>query len=124
MATTPKLPAGITRAEIARYARLDAGIKKLQPEHKLLNEKIKKAFNAIGSWVVGNVVINRSKATGWDAKAATTKFPHAEHPEYYDVVYVINKDKMPVDVSADFITTTERLSVQVLDEIPTAEEQA
>jgi hypothetical protein len=122
MPTYPKLPAGITRAEIIRYAKLDAGIKKLQPEHKRLNEKIKAAFNTVGSWVVSNVVIKRSTANGWDEKAATTKYPYKEHPEYYVVTPKIDRTKMPKEAANEFNTLTERLSVQVLDEIPGNEE--
>ncbi len=109
------LPNGITEKEILRYGKLDAGIKKLQPEHKILNEKIKKAFVKLGTWVVGNVSIKRTEADSFDAKTAEEKYPISTHPQYYKSVF--DPSKLPADVRATFTSKTQRLSVETIEVI-------
>jgi hypothetical protein len=108
-----ELPAGITEKEIIRYGKLDLGIKKLQPEHKMLNEKIKTAFAAIGTWVVGNVVIKRTEANSFDAKAAEKKYPFDKFPEYYK--FTFDPTELPADIRGEFTSKSQRLSVTVAE---------
>lgn len=106
-----ELPDGITQEELDRYAKLDAGIKALQAEHKKINEKIKKVFTQPGTFVFGKVIIDRSSVVGVDVTAVEENFPPSKYPEYYKAA--VDQDSLPDEVKAEYFTLTERLSVKV-----------
>jgi hypothetical protein len=116
-----QLPEGITEAEIVRYGRLDSALKPLQAEHKALGDKIKAAFNTIGSWVVANVAIKRSTANTFNSKGVEEKYPYAEFPEYYSVTPVLDKKKLPQEIIDTYTVKVERLSVSTVEIIEDGE---
>lgn len=113
------LPEGISVHEIEQYAKLDVAIKKLQPKHKVLNDKIKKAFLRPGTWIIGNVIIKRTTAKTFDLAAASKRYPESRYPEFYKTVF--DPDKFPADQKAKFQVPVERLSVEVA--IPVEDEE-
>lgn len=106
------LPAGITQDELDRYAKLDAGIKALTVEHKAINEKIKKAFTAKGTFVCGSIIIERSSSVGLDIKGVEAAYPFETNPEFYTPA--VDRTKVPESVKGEFFTITEKLSVKVV----------
>lgn len=119
-----QLPPGLTQADIDRYAQLDAGIKKLQEEHSILNETIKQAHKDAGiegnktlsypSDKYGVVIVKLGQQKRFDAEKATETFPSAEYPEFYSLV--LDQKKMPADVAATFRTNiVQTLSVSVAE---------
>lgn len=111
---TAELPPGITQKELDEYAKIDRVIKKFTPRYKILNEKIKTAFTKVGTYVFGSVIIKRSEADSFDAKAAEKAFPFDKHPEFYKSVF--DPTAFPADKRAKFTTKVQRLSVDVAAE--------
>lgn len=109
-----ELPEGITQKELDEYAKLDRGIKKLQIRHKILNEKIKTTFTKVGTFVFGSVIVKRTEADSFDAKAAEKAFPLDKHPEFYKSVF--DASALPADKRKKFTTKVQRLSVDVAAE--------
>lgn len=118
------LPEGLTQKDIDRYAQLDAGIKKLQEEHSILNETIKQAHKNAGiegnktlsypSEKYGVVIVKLGQQKRFDAKKASETFPEEEFPEYY--TSALDQKKMPADIAAEFRTTIiQTLSVSVAE---------
>lgn len=117
VARRPRLPKGITRAEILRYGELDLQRKDIAKEHGLLNAKIKQVFTEVGIWIVGNVVVKRTQAHALDTEALEARFPLAKFPEFY--TQVIDTTRIPADVLDQFRTiTVERLAVDVVRPLP------
>lgn len=109
------LPDGITQAELDRYAKLDAAIKRANAEHKTLNDKIKKAFKTLGTFICGSVIVKRTEADVFDAAGFQTKYPYASHEQYYDLVPMLKpKANLPEDVRKEFESKQQRLSVDVV----------
>jgi hypothetical protein len=108
------LPEGLTQAEIDRYAKLDAGIKKLQPEHKRLGEKIKSLVVKVGIFSFGSVVVDRNEARSFDKKTAEHDYPFETFPEYYTPV--LDPAKVPESVKAKYTSMTPRVSVKVIEQ--------
>lgn len=108
------LPAGITQAELDRYALLDRGIKKLQGEHTDLNAKIKAAFTKVGTFSHGAVIVKRSEAVGVDAAAVEAAFPYATAPGYYKPT--IDAKALPKEIKDTFPKITQRVSIDVVSE--------
>lgn len=106
------LPAGITQEDLDRYAKLDAGIKALSIEHKMINDKIKKAFLTKGVFVCGSVVIERSSSVGLDVKAVEAAYPFETNPEFYSPS--LDRTKVSDAVKGEFFTLTEKLSVKII----------
>lgn len=118
------LPEGLTQKDIDRYAQLDAGIKKLQEEHAVLNETIKQAHKNAGitgnktlsypSEKYGTVIVKLGQQKRFDAEKAAETFPSDEYPEYYTLQ--LDQKKMPADISAAFRTNiVQTLSVSVAE---------
>lgn len=118
------LPEGLTQSDIDRYAQLDAGIKKLQEEHAVLNETIKQAHKNAGyegsktltypSEKYGTVIVKLGEQKRFDAEKAAETFPSDEHPEFYSLV--VDQKKMPADIVAAFKTNiVQTLSISVAE---------
>lgn len=119
-----QLPEGLTQKDIDRYAQLDAGIKKLQEEHGILNETIKQAHKNAGiegnktlsypSEKYGTVIVKLGQQKRFDSAQASATFPEEEFPEYYSSS--LDPKKMPADISAAFRTNiVQTLSVSVAE---------
>ncbi len=119
-----QLPEGLTQKDIDRYAQLDAGIKRLQEEHAVLNETIKQAHKAAGiegnktlsypSDKYGTVIVKLGQQKRFDTAKATETFPEDEFPEYY--TSTIDAKKMAADIANEFRTTVvQTLSVSVAE---------
>lgn len=108
-----ELPEGITQKELDRYAKIDAGIKKLSVEKAALNDKIKKAFLKAGTFIFGNVIIKKGAQMRKDAAAMEAAFPYKSHPQYWHMQF----DPSLVDAVAakKFLKPIETLSVSVAD---------
>ena len=106
------LPDGLTQSDIDRYAQLDAGIKKLQDEHAVLNETIKQAHKNAGiegkktlsypSEKYGTVIVKLGEQKRLDSKSLSENFPEAEFPEFY--TSTIDTKKVPADIQDAFRT--------------------
>lgn len=107
------LPDGISQAEIDRYAKLDVALKKAKAEHDRLNSKIKRAFG-VGVFVCDGVILTRTEADEFHKKDAETKYPYASNPDYYDLVPVLVKDRMPEAQRLEFEGKQQRLSVAMV----------
>lgn len=118
------LPDGLTQSDIDRYAQLDAGIKKLQEEHSILNETIKQAHKNAGiegnktlsypSEKYGTVIVKLGQQKRFDSSKASATFPESEFPEYYSSA--LDQKKMPADILAAFKTNiVQTLSVSVAE---------
>ena len=116
-----QLPEGLTQKDIDRYAQLDAGLKKIADEHKVLNEKIKKAHEDAGiggkqtliypSEKYGSVIVDLSVANGVDTEAMEARYPQEKNPEYYTPK--LDTKKIPADIVQKFRTVqTQRLSIK------------
>lgn len=87
------LPEGLTQKDIDRYAYLDAGIKKLQDEHKALNDKIKQAHIEAGitgkktltytSDKFGTVIVTLGEQRRLDEDALIKAFPQEKAPQFW-----------------------------------------
>lgn len=108
------LPEGLTQREVDRYAKLDAGIKKLQPEHKTLGEKIKKLVVGKGTSLFGNVVVKRNEADSFDKTAAAHDFPYEKFPHLYATVF--DASKLDAKTKAKYTSKVQRVSVEVLND--------
>lgn len=111
------LPPGLTQAEVDEYARLDAGIKKLQDRHKELNDIIKRAHTDAGkkgTFSYGPVVVKVTEANTFDKKTATEAFPVEDYPDLY--VPVLEPKNLPADIRAEYTSKTLRLSVDTVSE--------
>lgn len=118
------LPEGLTQKDIDRYAQLDAGIKKLQDEHAVLNEKIKQAHKDAGiegsktltypSAKYGTVIVKLGEQKRLDTEALESKYPLDKNPEFYTPK--IDTKKVPADIQAKFRTNIiQTLSVSVAE---------
>lgn len=118
------LPEGLTQTDIDRYAQLDAGIKKLQEEHSILNETIKQAHKNAGiegsktlsypSEKYGTVIVKLGQQKRFDSKAAEATFPEADYPDFYTAA--LDQKKMPADIVAEFKTNVvSTLSISVAE---------
>ena len=106
------LPPGLTQADIDNYARLDAGLKKLQDQHAVLNEKIKAAHKAAGykgkktliypSEKFGSVIVTLGEQKRVDSAALLKAHPEETYPEFY--VSSLDTSKVPADILAKFKT--------------------
>lgn len=87
------LPEGVSQKDIDRYAYLDKGIKKLQDEHKALNDKIKRAHEAAGitgkktlvypSEKFGSVIVDLNEQKRVDSEALEAAHPFEKSPQYW-----------------------------------------
>jgi hypothetical protein len=112
--TMSELPEGLTQTEVNRYAKLDAGIKKLQPEHKQLGDKIKAAVTKVGVFTFEKVLVNRTEANSFDSDSAEHDFPQDKFPEYYKAV--LDPSKIPDKVKSKYTSKTQRVSVKVIED--------
>lgn len=106
------LPEGLTQKDIDRYAQLDAGMKKLADEHKVLNDKIKQAHKDAGyegsktliypSEKYGSVIVKLGEQKRLDTEALETAHPFEKFPQFYRTQF--DKDAVPADVQAKFRT--------------------
>lgn len=106
------LPEGLTQKDIDRYAQLDAGLKKIADEHKVLNEKIKKAHVDAGikgkktliypSEKYGAVVVKLGEQKRLDTEALIAKFPEDKAPDFYALQ--LNVKAVPADIQERFRT--------------------
>lgn len=109
------LPNGLTQAEVDEYAKLDAGIKKLQERHRVLNEKIKDAHatKKAGSYVYGEVIVSIQDKTRFDADMAEASLPYTNVSNRKFYKHVIDPRALDADVRAGFSVTAPRaLSVK------------
>lgn len=109
-----ELPEGITQADIDRYAKLDAGIKKLSAEHKVLNELLKLKLVKLGTFVFGKVIIKRSEASSFDKEKFEQDHPYSvkENRKYY--VHALDASLIEPDLRKKYTTKTQRVSVETL----------
>lgn len=118
------LPEGLTQKDIDRYAYLDAGMKKLAEEHKVLNEKIKKAHEAAGikppknlvypSDKFGSVIVKIGEQKRLDEAALEEAHPQAKYPDFYTTRF--DKSAVPADVTAKFRTNVvQTLSISIAE---------
>jgi hypothetical protein len=106
------LPEGLTQKDIDEYARLDAGLKKIQDARNVLNEKIKQTHIDAGysgkktliypSEKYGAVVVKLGEQRRLDVVALEDKHPYEKFPQFYRVQF--DKDAVPADVQAKFRT--------------------
>lgn len=109
-----ELPPGVTQADLDKYAKIEAAIAKLKPERDRLNDLIKTSF-PVGTFVHGNVVIERSVSNLKDPKGVEKAFPYQDWPEYYVDEPKLVFNNLPSDVQAEFTNQSQRLSVKVVD---------
>lgn len=111
MSTKP--PAGLTLADLARYARLTAGIKNLTDEKNVLNAKIKLAYENAGvhgkqtfvyDSASGDVVVNIGEQHKVNTELLSEDFPLDQHPGYYKST--IDTSRIPADIVARYRTET------------------
>ncbi len=118
------LPEGLTQADIDEYARLDAGLKKLQTRHAVLNETIKQSHKNAGitgnktltypSEKYGTVIVKLGEQKRLDTEKLSETFPESEFPEYYTCS--VDAKKVPADISAEFRTNIiQTLSISVAE---------
>lgn len=110
------LPDGITQDDLDKYAKIDAAMKKLEPEKKRIADLIKKAFDKPGTFVHGNVVIERTTAKLRATKDFLSDYPADEYPEFYVNEPKINWDAVSEEDAAEYWTASEKLSVKVVSE--------
>lgn len=119
-----QLPEGLSQKDIDRYAYLDKGMKKLQEEHAVLNEKIKQAHKDAGiegsktltypSEKFGTVIVKLGQQKRMDVAALTEKYTEEKAPEYYSLA--LDQKKVPADILAKFKTNiVNTLSVSVAE---------
>ncbi len=106
------LPEGLTQKDIDRYAQLDAGIKRLADEHKVLNEKIKKAHEEAGitgkksliypSDKYGVVIVKIGEQKRLDEEKLVARHSPEKSPEFYTLQ--LDKTLIPADELAKFKT--------------------
>lgn len=108
-----ELPEGITQADLDKYAKLDKGMKKLAPEHKRLNQLIKDTFLKVGTFVHGDVIVDRSQADSFDKKAAEEDLPYEKFPDLY--THTIDPTKLTKTQKAKYTSKVQRLSIKVSD---------
>lgn len=117
-----ELPEGLTQKDIDRYAYLDAGLKKLQDEHKALNDKIKKMHEAQGikgkktlvypSEKYGSVIVDLNEQKRVDEDALVAAYPESKAPQYWKPV--IDKTAIPATILEKFKTNiVQTLSIKV-----------
>lgn len=107
-----QLPEGITQKDIDRYAQLDAGLKKIADEHKVLNEKIKQAHIDAGisgkktliypSEKYGAVVVKLGEQRRMDTEALIAKHPQEKFPDFYSLQFDVKA--VPADIQDKFRT--------------------
>ena len=101
------LPEGLTQSDIDRYAKLDAGIKALQEEHKVLGLLIKEKHAEAGitgkrTLIYEDVVVKLGEQRRLDEGGFLDTFPFSENPEFYSPA--IDTAKVPADVLDTFRT--------------------
>lgn len=109
------LPNGLTQTEVDEYAKLDAGIKKLQDRHKVLNEKIKDAHatKKAGAYIYGEVVVTITDKTKFDAEMAEGSLPYSDPKNRKFYKHVIDARALDADMRAGFTVPAPRsLSVK------------
>ncbi len=109
------LPNGLTQAEVDEYAKLDAGIKKLQEKHKILNEKIKDAHatKKAGAYIYGDVVVTIQDKTKFDVDMAEASLPYTNVVNRKFYKHTIDAKALEADVRAGFTVGAPRaLSVK------------
>lgn len=117
------LPEGITQKDLDRYAQLDAGVKKIQEEHKALNDKIKKAHQDAGltgkktlvypSDKYGSVIVVLGEQKRIDGPALEKALPLEKFPQYWQMQF----DATLVDetIKGKYKNTISTLSIKVGD---------
>jgi len=103
------LPAGITITKVKRYLKLDKAIKTFSDEHKALGDEIKAATTK-GTYVAGDVILDRTEADNVDTKGLASQYPFDLFPEYYK--FVIDVKAIPEYMKKPFTSKTQRLSVK------------
>lgn len=107
------LPRGITQADLARYARLTEGVKALEDEKKVLNAKIKQAYDAAGITgkqtlvypaAAGALIVDLNEQRSVDTDMLTSDYPLEEYPTHYKSV--VNPDSFAPDLLESYRTKT------------------
>lgn len=109
------LPNGLTQAEVDEYAKIDAGIKKLQARHKVLNEMIKDAHatKKAGAYIYGDVVVTIQDKTKFDADMAEASLPYSDLANRKFYAHKIDPSTLDADVRDGFTVPASRaLSVK------------
>lgn len=109
------LPNGLTQDEVNEYAKIDAGIKKLQDRHKILNEKIKDAHatKKAGAYIYGDVVVTIQDKTKFDADMAEASLPYSNLANRKFYKHMIDQRALDADVRDGFTVPAPRaLSVK------------
>lgn len=101
------LPAGLTQSNVDRYAKLDAGIKALEAEHKVLGELIKTTHAEAGitgkrTLIYEDVIVTFNEQRRLNGEVFQESFSPAEFPEYYKPA--IDAAKVPADILDAFRT--------------------
>lgn len=109
------LPEGITQAEIDRYAKLDAGVKKLTAEKKELGEKIKFVLTAkSATYTFEDVVVSVAVRKGeFDKELATDTFPADRYPDLYTLTIDPEKVRKSLGKAADDLNKAPTLALSV-----------
>jgi hypothetical protein len=111
------LPDGITQAEIDEYAEIHAAILKAEKIDKPLNEKIKAAYTEEGTYLAGNVVIERYSSKVFDPAEFAIAYPREQYPQYYVEVpatYVLAPVSIPAELKNKHQKVTDKLQVSVI----------
>lgn len=109
------LPNGLTQAEVDEYAKIDAGIKKLQERHAILNEKIKDAHatKKAGAYIYGSVVVTIQDKSKFDVAMAEDSLPYTNPANRKFYKHTIDARALDADVRAGFTIAAPRaLSVK------------
>lgn len=98
------LPNGLTQDEVDEYLKLDAGIKRLQVRHDILNEKIKNAHQGkkAQAYVYGGVIVTIQDKTKFDAEEAEEALPYYDPKNRKLYRHVIDPEALQPDVKAKF----------------------
>jgi hypothetical protein len=111
------LPEGITQAEIDEYAEIHLAILKAEKIDKPLNEKIKAAYKEEGTYLAGNVVVERYSSSVLDPAEFAIAYPREQYPQYYTEVpatFVLNPVSIPAALKAKHQKVTDKLQVHVI----------
>lgn len=107
------LPKGITQADLARYARLTEGVKALEDEKKILNAKIKQAYDNAGvtgkqtlvyQAAAGALIVDLNEQRSVDTESLTLDYPLEDYPTHYKSV--VNQETFAPDLLESYRTKT------------------
>jgi hypothetical protein len=111
------IPEGVTLSEIETYATYHNAILKAEKITKPLNEKIKAAYVETGTYLAGNVVVERTEAKTFDPAEFAITYPREQFPQYYvEVPATLQLNPVVIEAALknQFQKVTQKLAVHVI----------